>query len=242
MVATYATKRNRRYAYYETRKDLARPSDPPSTRFSQGVLDSHVLRHVGDLLGDEHALRRLSGVVEAGTLSQMFGTAGLLRSRLDRSSERQAALRDLIALIKVEADHLAITLKPAALGLANGACWTWSIPLPSRRPFREAKLRIDAEGEAGLVDQQLVALLSDACEAQSLILAAPDLSINQVAKASGRCRKQLTKLFALSWLSPRIVESIIAGTQPKRLTRTQLLQAELPIDWFEQEALFGLSA
>lgn len=87
-----------------------------------------------------------------------------------------------------------------------------------------------------------MALLSDIYEAQRLILAAPGLSINQVAKASGRCRKQLTKLFALSWLSPRIVESIIAGTQPKRLTRTQLLQAELPFDWREQEVLFGLAA
>ena len=99
-----------------------------------------------------------------------------------------------------------------------------------------------AEGEAALVDQQLVALLSDACEAQSLILAAPGLSINQLAKASRRCRKQLTKLFALSWLSSRIVEAIMAATQPKQLTRTQLLRAELPFDWLEQEAMFGLAA
>lgn len=242
IVATYATKRNRRYAYYETRKDLARPSDPPSTRFSQGVLDDHVLRQLDALLDDEHALRHLGGVVDAGALTRMFDAAEVLRSRLGRSNERQSALRDLIALIKVEADHLAIALKPAALGLANDACWTWSIALPSRKPFREAKLRIVAEGEAGIADQQLVALLSDAYEAQSLILAAPGLSINQVAKANGRCRKQLTKLFAMSWLSPRIVESIIAGTQPKRLTRTQLLQVELPFDWLEQEALFGFAA
>ena len=242
VVATYATKRNRRYAYYETRKDLAGPSDPSSTRFSLGVLDDHVLLHLDALLGDEHALRRPGDVVDAGALTRMFDAAGVLRTRLDRSNDRHAVIRELIALIKVEADHLAITLKPTALGLANCECWTWSIPLPSRKPFREAKLRIDGTDESGIVDQQLVALLSDAYEAQSLILAAAGPSINQVAKASGRCRKQLTKLFALSWLSPRIVESIIGGAQPKRLTRTQLLQAELPFDWLEQEALFGLAA
>jgi site-specific DNA recombinase len=242
VVATYATKRNRRYAYYETRKDLARPGDPPSTRFSQGDLDSHVLRHLDELLGDHHALSRLGGVVYADAITRMFEKAKVLRSRLGQSNERQAALRDLIALIKVEADHLAITLKPAVLGLVGGSCWTWLIPLPPRKPFREARLRIDAEEEAGIADQQLVALLWDAYQAQSLILAAPGLSINQVAKANGRCRKQLTKLFALSWLSPRIVEAITSGARPKQLTRTQLLQAELPFDWLEQEALFGFAA
>ena len=83
------------------------------------------------LLDDEHALRRLGGVVDAGALTRIFDAAEVLRSRLGRFNERQAALRDLIALIKVEEDYLAITLKPAALGLANDACWTWSIALPS---------------------------------------------------------------------------------------------------------------
>ena len=72
--------------------------------------------------------------------------------------------------------------------------------------------------------------------------ASPGLSINQVAKKEGRCRKQLTKLLSVSWLSPRIVESIAAGTQPKAINRTLLLETALPADWADQEALLGFQA
>ena len=241
IVATYATKRNRRYTYYETRKDLARPHDPPSTRFSQAVLDYHVLASIDSLLGDEHALRRLAGLQDAGQLKALFEAADYIRIRLRVTSDRQGELRNLIALIKVHDGRLNLTLKPAALGLADQQCWAWPIPLPPRKPFREAKLRIDGDVTEPQSDLQLLALLSDAAEAQKMVLGASGLSINQVAKANGRCRKQLAKLFTVSWLSPRIVEAIVDGTQPKGLTRNRLLESELPVDWSEQEDLFGFA-
>lgn len=74
------------------------------------------------------------------------------------------------------------------------------------------------------------------------MLGASGLSINQVVKANGRCRKQMAKLLTVSWLSPRIVEAIVDGTQPKGLTRIRLFEAELPIDWSEQEVLLGFAA
>ena len=63
-----------------------------------------------------------------------------------------------------------------------------------------------------------------------MILGASSLGINQVARADGRCRKQLAKLFPVSWLSPRIVEAIVDGTQPKGLTRNRPLESELSAD------------
>ncbi len=83
-------------------------------------------------------------------------------------------------------------------------------------------------------------VLADAFEAQKLVLAAPDLTINQLANKAGRCRKQLHKLFRLSWLSPQIVDAIVSGAQPKSITRRRLLECELPIDWSEQEELLGI--
>ena len=242
IVPTYATKGTRRYAYYETRKDLARPADPPSTRFSQGLLDGHVLHHLGALLEDAHGLRRLANLDDAGLLRTMFYSARLLWTRLKQSGDAQAAVQSLVALIKVRNDCLELTLKPTALGLPDQPCWRWTIPLPARKPFREAKLRIDAVSGGDAVDPQLVALLADALDAQRLVLASPHLSLNQLAISLGRCRKQLTKLFRLSWLSPRIVDAIVAGRQPRSLNRTRLLETELPINWSEQEILFGMAA
>lgn len=74
------------------------------------------------------------------------------------------------------------------------------------------------------------------------MLASPGLSLAQLARREGRCRTQLTRLLRLSFLSPKIVEAIANGIQPRGLTRRMLLSCDLPIDWAEQERLFGLAA
>jgi transposase-like protein len=82
----------------------------------------------------------------------------------------------------------------------------------------------------------------EAMEARELVLASPELSLNQLGKREGRCRTQLGKLFRLSWLSPLIVEAILDGRQPARLDRRHLLEADLPLCWHEQERMLGFAA
>lgn len=242
MVPTYATKRSRRYAYYETRKDLARPGDPPATRFVQGQLERHLVVQLTQLLEDEHAPRRMSGIEEAGQLRTMFDTSRLLACRLVFEGSRKAILQDLIVGLQVLAERIEVVLSSDALAAGAGGELNWSIPLPDRKPFREAKLRIDAADKALALDSKLVQLIADALEARKLVISNPGLTINQVANQEGRCRKQLTKLVSVSWLSPRIVESIVVGTQPKAINRTMLLETALPTDWADQEALLGFQS
>ncbi|MGZ3172836.1 MAG: hypothetical protein ACXWJC_07235 [Croceibacterium sp.] len=194
------------------------------------------------LLEDEHALRRLSGVEEAGQLRTMFETGRLLACRLAFEGSREAILQDIIAALQVRAERIEVVLNSDALAAGTGSGLTWSISLPDWKPFREAKLRIDAEDKGSALDNKLVQLIADALEARQLVISNPGLSINQVANKKGRCRKQLTKLVSVSWLSPRIVESIVAGTQPKAINRTLLLETALPTDWADQEALLGFQA
>jgi hypothetical protein len=194
------------------------------------------------LLEDEHALRRLSGIQEAGQLRQMFETGRLLACRLALEGVRKAVLRHLIAAMLVRPERIEVVLNSDALALGAGRELNRSIPLPDRKPFREAKLRIDAEKKGSALDNTLVQLNADVLEARHVVISNSRLSINQVANKEGRCRKQLTKLVSVSWLSPRIVESIVAGTQPKTLNRTLLLETALPTDWADQEAWFGFQA
>ena len=88
---------------------------------------------------------------------------------------------------------------------------------------------------------KLVALIAEAIEVRELVLASPELSLNQLGKREGRCRTQLGRLLRLSWLSPRIVESIIDGRQPVRLDRRMLLEADLPLCWQKQEQMLGFA-
>lgn len=241
MVPTYATKGSRRYAYYETRKDLARPDDPPATRIGQGHLERHIIVELTALLEDEHALRRLSGVTEASQLSGMFEAARQLAASLASDQLRQSAIAKLVLSVRFADDRFDITLDRTALGIEAGNPWCWSISSPERKPFRETKLRIDPDKQAA-PDPQLVRVLIDAQQVQELVLGSPELSLNQLGKREGRCRTQLAKYLRLSWLSPTIVEAILAGDQPKSLKRTRILNCHLPTEWREQERLLGFAA
>lgn len=77
---------------------------------------------------------------------------------------------------------------------------------------------------------------------QRLVLPSPELSLNQLGKWEGRCRTHLARLLRISWLSPRIVEAVADGTQPKTVTRKVLLSSEMPLAWEEQERMLGLAA
>lgn len=146
-----------------------------------------------------------------------------LLGRLAQPTQAKAEIRELIAAISIQVDHLELSLDPAALGFAGQAYWRIKHLLPARKPFREAKLKINGPSQSKQVDQQLLKLIAEAFEVRALVVSSSGLSLNQIAKSNGRCRKQLMKLLNVSWLSPRIIESIVDGAQPKSINRIRLL-------------------
>lgn len=242
MVPTYGSNGTRRYTYYVTRKDLARKGDARPTRFRRGQIESHVVNELVTLLNDEHLLRRLSGATEGETLQSLFEHGRWLAQDLARPERAQDALRSFVTAIHVSKQDMRVELQPAALGTGGPVTWSHSIPRPvSARPFREAKLKIEAKRDDDRYDADMVALMAEAMEVQRVVLQSPELSLNQLGKREGRCRTHLAKLLRLSWISPKIVEAIAAGTQPKTLTRRVLLSAPIPLAWDEQEREFGLA-
>ena len=57
------------------------------------------------------------------------------------------------------------------------------LPLPERKPFREAKLRIVRPAVTDRTDRKLVGLLAEAMEVRELVQASPDLSPKQPLEA-----------------------------------------------------------
>jgi DNA invertase Pin-like site-specific DNA recombinase len=240
MVPTYTKKGTRRYAYYETRKDMAANEGAPApTRIAQSSLDRHIVSHLTTLMDDEHALRRLTNLQEASQLTASFDAARLRRLELEHPATRDDTVQSLIAGIAIGASSMRITINLGALGSQGEK--PLDLPLHERKPFREVKLRIDSTAISTRTDRKLVSLIAEAMEARELVLASPELSLNQLSKREGRCRTQLGKLFRLSWLSPRIVEAIIDGRQPVRLDRRSLLEADLPTCWRAQERKLGFA-
>jgi site-specific DNA recombinase len=241
MVPTYTKKRTRRYAYYETRKDLAAKKGATApTRIAQSTIERHIISHLTALLDDEHALRRLTNLEEASQLTALFDAARLRRLELEHPATRDETVQSLIAGIAFGTSNLRISINLLALGSQGEK--PLDLPLPERKPFREVKLRIDSTAISNRTDRKLVSLIAEAMEARELVLASPELSLNQLGKREARCRTQLGKLLKLSWLSPRIVEAIIDGRLPSRLDRRALLEADLPTCWRAQERMLGFAA
>ena len=90
-------------------------------------------------------------------------------------------------------------------------------------------------------DERLVALVADAVVTRDRLQAIGDVSIAKAAAWFGCCRSTLTDRIKLSYLAPDIVEAILAGRQPRSLTRRRLTAIDLPIDWRHQRALLGFS-
>jgi site-specific DNA recombinase len=243
MVPTYGSNGTRRYTYYVSRKDLARKGDPKPTRFRRGQIENHITSQLIALLNDEHALRRMSGANEAEALQTLFNGGLWLAQDLARPARSEDTLRGLVSAIHVTKDAIRIELKPEALGIGDPNTWSCAIPRPTGgRPFREAKLKMDAKPHNDRYDPDLVSLIAEAIEVQRLVLQSPELSLNQLGKREGRCRTHLARLLRISWLSPGIVEAVAAGTQPKTVTRKALLSADIPLAWDEQERMLGLAA
>jgi DNA invertase Pin-like site-specific DNA recombinase len=242
MVPTYGSNGTRRYTYYVSRKDLAGKGESRPTRFRRGEIENHITSQLIKLLNDDHALRRMSGANEAEALQTLFERGLWLAQDLARPGRSEDALRGLVNAIHVTKDAICIELKPEVLGIGDNETWSCTIPRPTGgRPCREAKLRMDAKPQNDRYDADLILLLAEAMEVQRLVLASPELSLNQLGKREGRCRTHLARLLRISWLSPRIVEAVAAGTQPKAVTRKTLLSAEIPLAWEEQERMLGLA-
>ena len=243
MVPTYSTKGVRRYCYYETRRDLTGPDKSGSTRYAMVHLERHVAEHLGVLLGDQHALRRIAGLTDGASLQIMFARAHLHGHEM--AKDLRSAVQKLVRKISVAPDRMIIELDPRQFGIDEPltSSWQYEIPRPAKKPFREAKLRINSnDGGPKNIDPKLIGLLAEAMSAQKLVLASPDAPIQKIAQRDGRCRKQLTQLVKLSWVSPRIVEAIVEGRQPSMLSRKRLMEIELPLAWSDQEQLLGIGS
>jgi hypothetical protein len=64
-------------------------------------------------------------------------------------------------------------------------------------------------------------------------------SIIGLAKAEKICVLHTAKLLPLAYLAPDLVEMILEGRQPPRLTLTALIAQPLPHSWPEQRARFA---
>ncbi|SLN74228.1 recombinase family protein [Oceanibacterium hippocampi] len=64
-------------------------------------------------------------------------------------------------------------------------------------------------------------------------------SISEVAEEHGANASEVSRLLPFAFLSPHLVEGILAGTQPAGLGAQRLSRIDLPCDWSQQAKILG---
>ena len=110
-------------------------------------LEKHIAGHLEALLGDQHAMRRIANLTDGASLQRMFARTELHGQEM--VTHLGSVLQKLVRKISFAGDRIIIELDPNQFGIdePSTCSWTHEIPLPRKKPFREAKLRINSNDD-----------------------------------------------------------------------------------------------
>ena len=92
------------------------------------------------------------------------------------------------------------------------------------------------------IDQSLVRGLARAHALVRSAKAAPDRTMEQLAKGEGATASYIRRLCRLAFLAPDIQQAIIDGRQPIAINLERLMRIDLPLSWQRQRELLGFEA
>jgi hypothetical protein len=249
--------KTQRYRYYVTRPDQTK--DEPAYRISAHDIEQIIISRLAAYFSVSGNVAALAPTdIEAHALQQVLAKADLAAATLRSGSvvAKHQIITQIVSKAILHDDRVELVLSDAGLAellhIERSPLSTpiiLSVAATRLRRGHQIRLVIEGEGQAPASsvkpsspstphrDEKLVALLTDAHAARKLVLAYPDLSLADLAKQQGKCRKHLAKLVELSCLAPDILTAILSGKQPNSLTASRVRSVELPIAWDEQRAL-----
>jgi len=250
LVAVHACKGKVRYRYYVSRSLQHTPNATHvgGLRIPALEIEAAVSQLLAEELDDPLATLARAGIpLESNRLRMILKKAEQLVTSI-RSKQRDT-IRDLVAKVTVQPDEvtveLSVTALCAALAVEHPADTQTSIPLSSpvrlTRTGRAIRL-VQLDGRPvsqGRPDPSLIDLLRKARNWWQQ-LRTGTIDIATIARDEQVNDSWVSRLVRLNFLVPAIVEAILAGTQPASVNATSLRTANLPIDWNEQIALFGM--
>lgn len=242
LVPVHVNKKGRRYRYYISQSLSANPKDSSSSGWrlpGQGIEQMITHAALGILLDDVAITAALqeSGI-ETRYIPSLLNTASKIKlgtgdvvidSFVERVELRQNGVRltlSLASLMAPEIDSKAVTI-------------VRDIPMQMKRRGMEMKLIIGGNGPAR-VDQTLVKTIVRAHKWFGDLVSGRVHSMAEIASREGIDKSYVSRIITLAFLSPDIIESIIAGRQPADLTTQKLIRRiDLPLNWAQQHDLLG---
>lgn len=251
MVPSHTQRHNRRYRYYVAASPS--PNQEGSSRGGLRIpahdLEEGVWGRLREFLSSPTQL--LNALGEIGSRQSQVIQAGVraVRSWESRSaSDRSGWLKGLLQQVVVSPTSLTLHLNrsglQALLGLIESEM-EGPITLETETRFKRGGrgLRYVIPGPQGSWggghrDKPLVQAVARGRVWYDLLISGQAKSRDEIARTNGLSGQHVARHLQLAWLAPDIVEAILEGHQPKKLTVQRLL-AKLPMDWAEQRKVLG---
>jgi site-specific DNA recombinase len=216
MGPAHTCRNGQRFRYYVTHGKQIKKGGPAAYRVAAAPIEKHCAA-----LLSEHLTANVTSVESEGA-AKLGGTPA--------KELKMTFLRHLRRVVIGDAE--------LSLELTDGA--TINRALDRVRHGNDAKLLIGGipASTPPASNPQLIILLKDAARAQAFALARPKLPLDQLAAKFGRSSERFKRLIRLSYLSPKIVATIVQDRQPLGLTGRHLQNLDgLPLCWRAQEEM-----
>ena len=185
--------------------------------------------------------------IASASLPHMIREAEKHASKVRRRKHK--AIRELVSKVVVSTKGITIEVETNAICKALGCeppdtsepIIKLASELQLRRSGRAMKL-VRRDGRtvtAGTPDPALIELLQKA-RGWWLQLQDGRTDIASIARTEKVNDSWISRLVKLNFLAPKLVEAILAGTQPASVNATSLRRSDLPLAWDEQIELFRL--
>jgi site-specific DNA recombinase len=224
MTPSHASKgKTKRYRYYITRPDKA--DTIPTWRINAHDTEQLTTTKIAQYLNSPAEIANLAGPdIEATTLQNALAQADLAAATMRSGTvpTKLKLMQKIVDRITLHEDRIEIQI--------GGNKLRQQLKLPSQhasepiilsvtaaraRKGHQVRLVIPslepaAEPEPSERDQKTILKLAEAFEARRLVMENPHLSLSAIAKAHGRCHKQLTKLVERSFVEPQGISLLFA--------------------------------
>jgi DNA invertase Pin-like site-specific DNA recombinase len=247
LVATHACKGTRRYRYYVSHA-LQHGSDEKTDgiRVPAREIEAAVIERLATALADPiRLLCSASGTMHTADFEALQRRATTVAGEVRRPNHQ--LIRKLVRTVQVMPELMTCTLcadvvaEVLETALPDGSSdIVLSVPLRLTRTGKVVRLvQTDGRPSASTpVDQSLVRMVARA-RTWWARLRTGEIHVAALAREEGVSRTYLGKFVQLAFLSPELIERILAGEQPARISALALTAERMPLSWDDQRQQFS---
>lgn len=243
LTPSHTIRRGKRLRYYVSNRLLFGRKDPSGWRLPAPALEHLTIKLITQHLDDCARLHKILQKPDAGSTSLISSRAMLLVKK-QRSEDREL-VRVLIECVQLTPGKISVVLDKQTIAEAlkipfaklNPDVLSLTAPFQLRR--RGVETRLIAGEHEPVPDATITkALVKAHCWLADL---RAGISLSALARNHGHSESYIRTRIQLAFLSPKIQSVFLAGKQPPELSLERIIRAKMPLDWVEQEQLFGFS-